>query len=54
MPDQLFIYYIEDPFMILSINKWWKLVRVMLSKLDIEIWEIGEGGTEKVGGKWSG
>jgi hypothetical protein len=43
MPDQLFTYYIENPLVITSINSGsWGVTR-----LDIEIWVIGEGGTKK-------
>jgi hypothetical protein len=46
MPNQLLIYYIKDPLVVLSINSGcWK--RIVLVRLDIEIWEIGEGGTKR-------
>jgi hypothetical protein len=50
MLDQLFTYYIENSLVIIFINSGsWG--RVMVIRLDIEIWEIGKGGTKKRGGK---
>jgi hypothetical protein len=49
MPDQLFTCYIENSFVIISINSgsWGG---VMVIKLDIEIWVVGKGGIKK--GRW--
>jgi uncharacterized membrane protein YcfT len=45
MPDQLFMYYIENPLIIISINygSW----GVMVISLDIETWVVDKGGTKK-------
>jgi hypothetical protein len=48
MPYQFFTYYIENILVIISIKSgsWW---RVMVIRLDVEIWVIGKGGTQKRG-----
>jgi hypothetical protein len=48
MSDQLFTYYIENPWMIISINSGsWGGGEVMAIRLDVETWVIGKGGTKK-------
>jgi hypothetical protein len=50
MPNQLFVYYIGNLLMLmLTVG----IGGVMVIRLDIDIWEIGEGGT-KMGGRKRG
>jgi hypothetical protein len=50
MLDQLFTYYIENPLVIISINR--ELgVQIMVIRLDIEIWVFGKGGSTRGGRK---
>jgi hypothetical protein len=50
MSEQLFMYYIENPLVIIYINSgsW----GVMVIRLDIETWVIGKDGTKRGLGKW--
>jgi hypothetical protein len=49
MPDQLFIYYIENPLVIISING--GNGEIMVIRLEIETGAIGKGGTKREGQK---
>jgi hypothetical protein len=53
VPDKLFTYYIENLFMIISINSgsWGEIMVIMLNT---ETWVIGKGGTERDRGKEGG
>jgi hypothetical protein len=45
MPDHLLIYYIENTLLLIYVNsgRWGEVI----IRLDMEIWEIGDGGTKK-------